>query len=215
MLKLPTQELHEHPELCSSAVKNLLKYLNNSTPLSNLFIDKISPMLAGQVLTKRFQMVLEGKVADVAYWLDKGYAKFYKIDHDSDGIPFKRTIDICKPGKILVDCGGFFNDLPSGCFIEIAANSVIVPFAKSDFFQLEGVLSEANTLASKILALEIMENRAKADILRLKPRERYEGMITFFGEAVTQYVTGKDIAQYLSICPKYLSRLRGEIKRKK
>jgi CRP-like cAMP-binding protein len=198
----------------SVAVCNLLNYLNGQGNLSDEFNIVIGPMLKDDCLAAKLLVAEPGNVCQTAYWIEKGYARFYMKCRDEEGVEIEETIDFCGPGKILVISECFFRDEPCQYYVEIAKDSVIVPFSRVNFEILKLTAPEAEALANNILSSINTERIWKMKILKMKPRQRYAEFLKAYGMEIMQYFKVKQVASYLNMCPKYLSRVRGGIKRR-
>nr|WP_199079132.1 Crp/Fnr family transcriptional regulator [Pedobacter sp. ASV19] len=192
------------------AVSHLLDYLNDHLQLSSTFNVTIGPMLKVRTLFQKERIVEVGQLAETAFWVEKGYGRYFIKVKDREGLPMEVTIDFCKPRKILVISECFFNDQLCTYYVEMAKGSVIVPFSRSHFDMLKWSAPEAEALANRILSLEKLESLERMEMLKMKPRDRYQEFLRIFGVGVEQFVAIKDIASYLGMMPTYLSRLRGE-----
>lgn len=197
----------------SPPVGSLLTYLNGHLNLSQEFNDALRRVLGAETLTAKLDVVKCGEVCVTANWIERGYARFFKRVADDNGILTDVTIDFCRWGKILVIPECFFNGQPCGYNAEIPKGSVIVPFSKNCFDTFKLSAPEAESLANKILSLERTESLEKRELMKMKPRPRYDAFLRIFGREIEQYFAVKQIASYLGMQPSYLSRLRSEIKR--
>jgi hypothetical protein len=197
------------------AVGHLLAYLSKLVDLSQEFYDTIHSMLKPETLASKLQVADVGEICKTAYWIETGYARFFKEESDPDNGVYEDTIGFCRSQRILVIPECFFNGDPCGYGVELAEGSVVVPFSGTHFDLLKLSAPEAETLANKILSLHLLEGLEKARLMKMKPRRRYREFLNIFGKEIEQFYAVKQIASYLGMNPAFLSRLRSEIKKKK
>ncbi|MBB5439652.1 hypothetical protein HDC92_003348 [Pedobacter sp. AK017] len=197
-------------ENTGTPVGRLLAYLKSKmqTELTAAFSAGIIPMLNADTLPKLLLLAKPGDILQTAFWLDMGYGRAYKILYDKEGLPFERTIDFFKPGKIMLDPTAFFEGQPGNCYLEITKDAVIVPFTRENFNLLQLSAPEALTLANNILADGQKDGQEKMEMLKLPAKACYEEFKRIFGQGIEQYFPQKHIASYLGISPETLSRLR-------
>ena len=192
---------------CKQAERDFLAYLRNHEDFKSGFFEVISAMFSVRTSRSAEVVVNEGEVCNEAFWLQLGYARCYTVITDHEGTRHEKTVDFCKAGEIQTIRKSFINGSPSEFGFQLAAGAVIIPFTRRCFTHLQEKWPEAAVLANKILAPDGIE---KANMMRLKPRDRYREFLKLFGADIEQYFAVKHIASYLGMQPAYLSRLRGE-----
>lgn len=200
---------------CKNVVGDFLAYLGNYLDINPKIYELISPMLQVRELVKNEVIVNEGEICREAFWLQAGYGRYFKTITDENGVGHDQTIDFCKPGRFLFVSGSFFDESISEFGFELSAGSIIIPFTKNDYDSLIQRCPEVATIANKILVLDKFEVIRKMDMMKIKPRERYREFLILFEADIEQYFAIKHIANNLGLQPSYLSRLRGEFRKKK
>lgn len=189
---------------------NLLNYLQSHLDYKPEFEIAILPMLRVRILEKVERIVKQDEVCRTALWLHAGYGRWFAESEDKEGLPVDVTIDFFRHGKILVSGECFFNDSPSLFNVELAAGSVVIDFPRDFYDILKLSVPEAETLATKILAMDRPEGLEKMNMVKRNTRDRYQEFLRMFGPEIEQYFAVKQIASYLAMQPSYLSRIRAE-----
>lgn len=190
------------------SVENLLNYLSSFNALTDNFYRGILPMLKGTPVEKTLSVGKPGECPQTAYWIDSGYARFYRLEKQKNGSTKDVTFRFFKPGEIMLVSECFFNGAVTDHYAEIYPGSVVVPFMSTSFYQLALVAPEAESLANKILAIDGRESKIRDELTVLKHKYRYEAFIKNFSEAIMLFCDAQDAATYLHMTPEYLSRSR-------
>lgn len=193
---------------------NLMEYLGKHMDLTKRRGTSMDPVVKARTLSKTERVVQKGTFCTTAFWMELGYGRCFTKRIDNKGLSDERTIDFFTFNKILLFDDCFFNGKPSDYDVEIAKNSVIVPFSKAFFELLNVNLKEIGMLVGDVLVHERARGLERVNIQRMKPRERYPEFLRVFGPEIEQFFAIKHIASFLGMQPSYLSRLRAENIRK-
>lgn len=198
-----------------NAVKDLLAYLSSHLGGTIEFdVARIST-LEVQTLVKNKIIAQEGKIYLNSFWLQKGYGRFFKLEKNSEGITEEVTIDFCRPGEMIFVNEIFKNESCKEFHFELASGAVIIPLEEDCSVALNLSELESAILIAKVMALDRPEFFRRMYLLQLDPRARYNKFLKYFGVGIEQYFLVKQIAGFLKMQPSYLSRLRGEVFKKK
>ncbi|TKC58450.1 Crp/Fnr family transcriptional regulator [Pedobacter hiemivivus] len=185
-------------------INDFLNYLRSFLDYSDAFYSSILPMLEVHTLDKMTVLAAEGEIGTDAFWLQSGYGRYFIRKVDGEGLPLEVTIDFCKPGKVMViPVNSNFN-------LQLARGAVIILLPKDYFERLKLNAPVVEELRNKILDFEKQDFLEKMSMVNMKPREKYQEFLGFFGVEIEQYFAVKHIASYLGMQPSFLSRLRGE-----
>ncbi|MBB5436947.1 hypothetical protein HDC92_000611 [Pedobacter sp. AK017] len=190
------------------ATKHLLDFLGNLYPVTEIFNEKIKPMLSAYAAGKRFEFAKPGNVVKTALWIEWGYVRFYRKLVNEKGIKVEETIKFGIPQSIVLVPTCFFNDNKCTYYIDIAKYTVVIPFTRDHFDELKQHAPETEALANAILSLESPAEFERGAMMRLNGAPRYELFMDIYGEEINQFFKQKQIASFLSISPEYLSKLR-------
>lgn len=175
-------------------IGDFFKYLRSFLDHPDAFYGTLLPMLEVETLGKMTMVGAEGDLCTEGFWLHSGYGRYYARRVDEEGLPYEETRDFCKPGKVeQIPVNGDLN-------LQLARGAVIIPLPKEYI----------ECLKPNAFDLEKQDFLEKMKIKKMKPRERYQEFLSFFGVEIEQYFAVKHIASFLAMQPSFLSRLRGE-----
>lgn len=189
---------------------DLLTYLHHHLGSTLKLGDAVSSKLKVQKLKKSMTISRTGDSSSDAFWLQRGYGRFYRLHVNNEGVTEDVTIDFCKPGKIIFLKEVFKNDVSEEFHFQLAAGAVIVPLEECYASVLNLTELEAARLFGKVMAMDKPESLRRMNFLQLAPRQRYRAFLEHFGAEIEQFFLGKQIACFLKMRPSYLSRIRGE-----
>ncbi|TCC88452.1 cyclic nucleotide-binding domain-containing protein [Pedobacter hiemivivus] len=185
-------------------INDFFNYLRSFLDLSDAFYSMVLPMLEVETLKKMTMVDAEGSICAEGFWLQSGYGRYYTNKVDKEGLPYEETADFCKPGKVeMIPVNSDLN-------LQLARGAIIILLPKEYFECLKLNAPEVEELGKKIFDLEKQGFLEKMKIGKMKPRERYQEFLSFFGVEIEQYFAVKHIASFLAMQPSFLSRLRGE-----
>ena len=166
---------------------------------------KIKTILKGQILLNK------GDIATKTYYVHKGLLRSYTIDEKG-----KEHIFMFAPEDwIMTDMVSQTYQTPSDLFIDALEDTEVEILDREIFFEQSNL--ELNSTSSEVQKLRKRAATLQKRVLLLMSataKERYEDFIKTYPNIV-QRVPQKMIASYLGITPEALSKIRGDIVRKK
>ncbi len=181
----------------------LFKVLSAIHPLSFAFKQALSKELTTLSLPRNHLLVEAPKIADKAYFIEKGFAMSYSY---MDG---KKFIEgFWKAGDIMTSANSFYEQTPSVETIQLLDACQLFCLSHSGLLKLFEKHQETHYLYHKIMNYHYSKCRNRIhDIQRLSALQRFEKLLKFYHE-IEQFASQENIASYLAITPQSLSRIK-------
>jgi CRP-like cAMP-binding protein len=181
----------------------LFQVLSAIHPVSEPFRKAITKELTHLSLPKHHLLLEAPRVAEYAYFLDRGFAMSYIC------IEGERQIEgFWVSGQILVPAKSFFEQLPSTEFIQLMEQSDVFCISYAGVMRLFDAFPEANLIYRVVMNQYYESSRERIrDLQHLTAMQRYARLVSGFPH-IEQVVPQEYIASYLGITPQSLSRIK-------
>jgi CRP-like cAMP-binding protein len=191
------------PSVDAMTTEGLFSILAAIHPLSPAFKKALEKVLIPLTLPKNHLLLQAPKVADHAYFLNKGFAMAYTF---MDG---ERNVEaFWKTGQIMMSCNSFFEQVPSMEYIQLVKKSELLCISYTSVQDLFDSVPEANHIFRILMIRHYEHFRTRLhDVVRLPARKRFEKLLVNFPE-IEQMVAQDAIASYLGITPQSMSRMK-------
>lgn len=191
--------------------QDLLAYLSNFIPMPDKFADLLYPYLTEPITYNCDYLVFKPEeVADMAYWLIKGYIRTYtEYKPEEDRELWKQvTEDISLPQKIFLLEDSYMRKQPAGCFMEITKGSTVIGLSYSSYALLAAEVPEIANLALQIISAGRTDQQIKNNICKMPGAKSYAAFLDHYSEDVESFIYQMHIASCLGTTAVNLCRIR-------
>lgn len=183
--------------------EGLFNALSAIHSLSRGFKKSLEKALIPLTLPKNHLLLEAPKIAEHAYFLNKGFAMAYTF---VDGK--RNTEAFWKAGQIMMSSNSFFEQVPSMEYIQLMQKSDVLCISYASVQNLFNNFPEANYIYQIIMNRHYENSRNRIhDMQRLDALQRFKKLLRIFPD-IEQIVPQDCIASYLGITPQSLSRLK-------
>ena len=187
-------------------MEDFIKLLNSILPISKEEQKFIEKHIKKETIAKGEIYCAEGKVCKKIGFVVSGIFKCVRINaDDNEYIPY-----FINKGHFSVALESFLNESISEEYIEALTECIVVTIPKNIYDMFEEEVGNFSKIMSKIKDKALIEkDKLKSELLVLDAETRYAKLLEN-QPSVIQYVSQKNIAQFLGITQYTLSRIRSK-----
>ncbi|MBI1221890.1 MAG: cyclic nucleotide-binding domain-containing protein [Bacteroidetes bacterium] len=172
--------------------------------------ERIENKLIYKEIPAKYRLVDLGETARQAYFILKGFSRFYYINDKAEEI----TGFIFSPGQFFSSLESFFNKDESNQVVESVTPMKLLAINRQDLEEWMNEIPAIERMVRMILQQRmIYAQSVVASLISLKPEERYISMLESRPDLV-QHIPQHILSSYMGITPVSLSRIRSRVKDK-
>ncbi len=182
-------------------------FLNSITPISDKEFENYSQYFTNRSLPKNTYFVVQGKICQEIAFIKKGTLRTYYINEKSEEV----TSCFCQENNLTTSYKSFVSQQPSELSIQTIEDSELLVIDYSDlkhlyqqsviWLNIGRIIAERQYLVMEQYASVLCNESAKEKYLRLLKEQ----------PSIVNKASINDIASYLGITRRTLSRIRKEI----
>ena len=181
----------------------LFQVLSAIHPVSEKFKSAIKKELTPLSLPKNYLLLEPPRIAEYAYFLNKGFAMAYTFGNGQKCIE-----GFWQSGQIVMSAKSFFEQVPSLEFIQLMEKSEVLCISYAGVQQLFEAFPEAHFIYGVVMNQYYEQSKERIrDVHQLNAEQRHEKLLSRFSN-IEQTISQEHIASYLVITPQSLSRIK-------
>lgn len=168
-------------------------------------------LLVPRKIKKRQFLLREGEVCRHSAFVTEGCLRGYTVDDNG----FEHILQFAPPDWWIADMYSLISGLPGNLNIDALENTEALLLSKSDQERLYDDIPKFERFFRIILEKSLVSNRQRIlDNMSLTAAQRYANFCSQYPTLIHQ-LPQKQIAAYIGVTPEFLSKLRGDLARKK
>lgn len=168
-----------------------------------MFRDALEKELIPLSLPKNYLLLEAPRIADHAYYLDRGFAITYTFIQGE-----KQIDDFWQSGQIIFSPKSLFEQIPTVENIQLIEPSEVICISYKSIMRLFELFPEANFIYRSVMNQYYDHARERIrDMKLLGAADRYMNLLHSF-PGIEQFIPQEYIASYLGITPQSLSRIK-------
>lgn len=183
------------------------KFLVSKIDISDAELKYITSLMQPKEFSKNVVVLRQGEVEKYLYFIEKGMARYYYVDHNGREICLLFTFENWFMGEVT----SFLTRTPSVCFIETLANTSTWRIHFDDLQKIYANTKSGDKFGRLMMEqLYLRKAERERSFLTKTAQQRYIDLMKTESH-IFQKVSLKHIASYLGITPQALSRIRKRI----
>jgi len=182
----------------------LFHILTFIAPLSEALRNRFEHFIIRKTYPKKFLLLTEGRISRHIYFIAKGAARAYFMDHEGR----ENTTWFMAKGDLMISVYSFYTQQPAAENIELLEDSILLSMTWDQLQIIYAEFPEYNFHGRLVTEKYYILSEERAILLRTKkPAERYKLLLQKKPEILRLASLGQ-IASFLGITPETLSRIR-------
>ncbi len=182
--------------------KQLFDHLGTIVPLSESLRNVLSQLLLAKEFKKRTCLLNEGEVSNYIFFIEKGLVKTYYKEGETE-----ISTSFIKENEVVISVRSFFTRQPSAEIIEALEDTVVHYLHYDDLQKIYQSHVEFNIIGRILAEKHYVTSEERLFFIRKKKADERFNLFFRSHPWVTQRVSRKDIASYLGISDRSISRI--------
>jgi CRP-like cAMP-binding protein len=182
----------------------LHNYINSIIQLSDQESRELNDIITEKTIKKREHIAETGKVCSKVIFINRGYFRFYHLNHNGDEI----TSDFYFAPCFITSYTSFITGKPSMVNVQAMTDVNVIEFNRTDIYKLYNKYQNIERLGRRIAeSVAITSEEHLFLLLNQTAKTRYITLLEKYPEYV-KTIPLQYIASYLGITKETLSRMR-------